>query len=375
MPNRLGTQWEMMACHVKLIGRCGSENPYSQSCARIFYGPLLLKFFRQRTFEENRFKMSRHFGKAFFLLFIGYWGGLTLSAQQTKAAVPPAAGLSPEKAVASAEQGHCRENISALKRAMAAQVPAATRKQAGVVGVRCALAIDDRDAALEFIRLLNKQFARDADVLFVVVHAYSDLSTRTAQDLGRTAPQSLAAHKLNAEALEEQGKWEPALLEYEEMIRKEPGARGTHFLLGRLLLSRPDAGPDATQRAKQEFLKELQIDPTNSGAEYILGELARREENWDEATSRFSAAAKLNPNFAEAYLGWGVSLIGSKSYQQAIAPLRIAERLTPQNPDIHQALGTALVRSGQKEEANKEFAIHRSLSSTAPNAPNPEKPE
>jgi tetratricopeptide (TPR) repeat protein len=254
---------------------------------------------------------------------------------------------------------------------MAGQAPAATRKQAGVVGVRCSLAIDDRDSALEFIRLLNKQFAQDPDVLFVVVHAYSDLSTRTAQDLGRTAPQSLAAHKLNAEALEMQGKWEPAQLEYEEMIRKEPGARGSHFLLGRLLLSRPDAAPDAAERAKQEFLKELQIDPSNSGAEYILGELARRGENWDEAIPRFSEAAKLDPNFSEAYLGWGVCLIATKRYQEAIPPLRVAERLAPGNPDIHHALATALSRSGHKEEADKEFAIHRSLSS----APGPERPE
>jgi tetratricopeptide (TPR) repeat protein len=313
---------------------------------------------------------------SFFLVFIGYlWAGVTLSAQQAKTTAADGAAVSPEKAVILAEQGHCRENIPALKRAMGAQVPAATRKQAGAIGVRCALAVDDRDAALEFIRLLNKQFARDPDVLFIIVHAYSDLSTRTAQDLGRTAPQSLAAHKLNAEALEEQGKWQPAQLEYEEMIRKDPNARGTHFLLGRSLLSQPDAGPDATARAKQEFQKELQIDPTNSGAEYILGELARREENWEEAIARFSQAAKLNPNFAEAYLGWGVSLIGDKQYQQAIHPLRIAERLTPRNPDIHQALGTALVRSGQKEEANKEFAIHRSLSSAASTTPNSEKPE
>lgn len=313
---------------------------------------------------------------SFFLVFIGYlWAGVTLSAQQAKTTAADGAAVSPEKAVILAEQGHCRENISALKRAMGAQVPAATRKQAGAIGVRCALAVDDRDAALEFIRLLNKQFARDPDVLFIIVHAYSDLSTRTAQDLGRTAPQSLAAHKLNAEALEEQGKWQPTQLEYEEMIRKDPNARGTHFLLGRSLLSQPDAGPDATARAKQEFQKELQIDPTNSGAEYILGELARREENWEEAIARFSQAAKLNPNFAEAYLGWGVSLIGDKQYQQAIHPLRIAERLTPRNPDIHQALGTALVRSGQKEEANKEFAIHRSLSSGASTTPNSEKPE
>lgn len=335
---------------------------------------LLIGFFARK---EYRFRMRRCLERtAFFLIFSGFsWFGLTVSAQVTKTVPAHGSAVPPEKAVALAEQGHCRENIFALKRAMTAQLPAATRKQAGVVGVRCALAVDDRDAALEFIRLLNKEFARDPDVLFVVVHAYSDLSTRTAQDLGRTAPQSLAAHKLNAEALEEQGKWDPAQLEYEEMIRKDPGARGTHFLLGRLLLSRPDAAPDAMQRARQEFLKELQIDPSNTDAEYILGELARREENWDEAIARFSAAAKLNPNFAEAYLGWGVSLIGNKQYQQAISPLRTAERLTPRNPDVHQALGTALVRSGQKEEANKEFAIHRSLSSPAPNAQNSEKPE
>lgn len=283
--------------------------------------------------------------------------------------------LSPDKAIALAERGRCRESIPGLKHGMTSQFPAETRKQAGVLGVRCALAVNDRDATLEFLRLLNKQFSRDPDVLFVVVHAYSDLSTRTAQELGRTAPQSIAAHKLNAEALEMQGKWEPAQLEYEEIIRKQADARGIHFLLGRLLLSRPDAGPDASARAKEEFLKELQIDPTNSGAEYVLGELARRAENWDEAIQRFSAAAKIDPGFAEAYLGWGASLIAAKKYEEAIPPLRTAERLTPANPDIHHALATALSRSGHKEEADKEFAIHRNLSSATPGSASPDKPE
>lgn len=297
-----------------------------------------------------------------------------IPAQQAKAtgAQP---GFTPDKAIALAEQGRCRESIAGLKRGMAAQFPAETRKQAGVLGVRCSLAVDDRDSSLEFLRLLNKQFPHDPDVLFVVVHAYSDLSTRTAQELGRTAPQSIAAHKLNAEALEMQGKWEPAQLEYEEIIRRQPDARGIHFLLGRVLLSRPDGGPDASARAKQEFLKELEIDPANSGAEYVLGELARRAEEWDEAIKRFSAAAKIDPNFAEAYLGWGASLIAAKKYEEAIPPLRTAERLTPANPDIHHALATALSRSGHKEEADKEFAIHRSLSSATPGSASPDKPE
>ncbi len=332
----------------------------------------LTEFFREEP-SQAQFKMYRYSGRAALVALVAgcLWLGPTILAQQAKVATAPVSALSPEKAISLAEQGRCRESISGLKRAVTSQVPPSTRKQAGVVGVRCSLAVDDRESTADFIRLLNKQFAKDPDVLFVIVHAYSDLSTRTAQDLGRSAPQSLAAHKLNAEALEMQGKWEPAQLEYEGMIQKDPGARGIHFLLGRLLLSRPDAGPDAAERAKQEFVKEIQIDPHNAGAHYILGELARRDQKWDEAISRFSEAAKLNPNFAEAYLGWGVCLVAVKRYEEAIPPLRTAERLTPGNPEVHHALATALARSGHKEEADKEFAIHRSLSS----APGAERPE
>jgi tetratricopeptide (TPR) repeat protein len=323
--------------------------------------------------------MSRHSGTlAVFLLSIGFlWSEPIILAQQAKVAATPGtgSGLSADKALALAEQGHCQESISALKRAMTGQVAAETRKRAGIVGLRCSLTLDNRDAALDFLRLLGKQFPQDPDVLFILVHAYSDLSTRTAQDLGRTAPQSIPAHKLNAEALEMQGKWEPAQLEYEGLIEKEPNAPGIHFLLGRLLLSRPDAGADAAERAKQEFLKEVEVDPNNAGAHYVLGELARRDEKWDEAISRFSQAAKLDSNFAEAYLGWGVCLVTVKRYQDAIPPLRAAERLTPGNPAIHHALATALERSGHKEEAEKEFAIHRSLDSATPMSPAPDKPQ
>jgi tetratricopeptide (TPR) repeat protein len=308
--------------------------------------------------------MYKHSGKAAaFLALVCLCSTLMIAAQESKTAARAASVLSPEKAIGLAEQGRCRESISSLKHAMAGSVAAETRKQAGVLGVRCSLAIDDRDSADEFIRLLNRQFSKDPDVLFVVIHAYSDLSTRTAQDLGRTAPDSFAAHKLNAEALEMQGKWEPAQLEYETMIKKDPNARGIHFLLGRLLLSKPDAGPEVTERAKQEFLKEIQIDPSNAGAHYILGELARRDAKCDEAMPQFAEATKLDSNFAEAYLGQGLCLVATKKYEQAISPLRSAERLMPQNPEVHNSLGTALARTGHNDEAQKEFAIHEALRS------------
>jgi len=311
---------------------------------------------------EIHFQMCRRLAKAAVILaLLGcFWHGSILLAQQSPA---PSARpvLTPEQAISLAEQGRCGESISALKHALTATIPAEVRKQAGVLGIRCSLAMDDRDSTDEFIRLLTRQFRKDPDVLFVIVHAYSDLSTRTAQDLGRTAPQSIAAHKLNAEALEMQGKWEPAQLEYEAIIQKDPNARGIHFLLGRLILSRPDAGPEAAERARQEFLKEITIDPTNAGAHYVLGELARRDGKCEEAIPQFSEAIKFNPNFAEAYLGKGLCLVSLQKYEEAVPPLRRAEGLTPGNPEIHHTLATALQRSGHKEEAEKEFSIHRSL--------------
>jgi len=144
--------------------------------------------------------------------------------------------------------------------------------------------------------------------------------------------------------------------------------------LGRLLLSRPDPDGKLTQRAKEAFQKEVEIDPNNAPAHYILGQLAGRANDWDEAIAQFTTTVKLDPNFAEAYVGLGLALISVKHYEEAVAPLKKAEALTPGNPSIHYGLATAYSRLGQKEDADKEFAIHRQLTETKPaseRSPNP----
>ena len=58
-------------------------------------------------------------------------------------------------------------------------------------------------------------------------------------------------------------------------------------------------------------------------------------------------------------LGWGYCLVNLKKYEDAIPPLRTAERLMPANPEVHHSLGTALERcTDARMEAQKEFAIH-----------------
>jgi tetratricopeptide (TPR) repeat protein len=309
------------------------------------------------------------FLSSFLLLFV--LGNLRAQAPPQQSAAHTGNAVSAEKALELAQKGRCKEAVPALKRVLSSQASADTRKSAGGEGLRCALAIDDRDSTTEIARLMYKQFNDDPDVLFMLVHAYSDLSTRAAQDLGRKAPQSLAAHKLNVEALEMQGKWDEAEHEYEIIIQKNPGTPGFHFLLGRLLLSRPDPDGKLAQRAKDEFQKEIDIDPKNAPAHYILGELAGRAGNWDDAIGHFTEATKLDPNFAEAYVGLGLALISVKRYEEAIPALKKSEALTPGNPSIHYGLATAYSRLGQKEEADKEFAIHRQLTESKPASERP----
>lgn len=230
-----------------------------------------------------------------------------------------------------------------------------------MLGVRCAMAMDDRGGATEFLQLLQQNFPRDPDVLYVVVHAYSDLSTRAAQDLSRFAPRSVPALELNAEALEIQGKWDDAQKEYEQILQQDPKRKGIHYRMGRVLLSNPKAGANAAEQAKAEFEKELEIDPNNAGAYYVLGEMAKQDSRWEEAAAHFSKAAQLDAGFGDAFLGWGFCLVNERKYEDAIAPLERAVRLQPGNPSAHYNLAVALSRSGKKEEAEKEYAIQRQL--------------
>ncbi|HEY2822304.1 MAG TPA: tetratricopeptide repeat protein [Candidatus Acidoferrum sp.] len=278
-----------------------------------------------------------------------------------------ASALTADKAIALAQQGHCKEALPTLRRVVANPAgPLESRRTAGIAGLRCSMTLDSVDSTLDFVKLLEHQFPSDPDILFVLVHTYSDLSSRIAQQLGRNAPNSVPAHKLNAEALEMQGRWDEAQREYEEILAKNPDEPSIHYLLGRLLLSKPQGDAAAVQQAKEQFQKELQIDSNNAGAEYILGEMARQGGQCDEAVPFFTQAAKLDPTFGDAFMGWGFCLVTLKKYEDAIAPLQMATRLEEGNPSAHYNLAVAFSRTGKRDEAAKEFAIHRKLTANRP---------
>lgn len=268
------------------------------------------------------------------------------------------------KLTQAANSGHCTDALPALRRLVPTVTDKELKANAATAMLRCALDADDRNTALEALQVMNKDLANRPEILYLMIHAFSDLGERASMDLARTAPDSVAAHELNAESLESQGKWDQAQKEYETVLQKAPETPGIHFRLGRLLLSKPEATPAEMEQAKSDMLAELKVDPNNAGAEYVLGEMARQANDFPEAIQHFTRAAKLDANFADAYLGLGSSLLAERKFAEAIEPLEMAVKLEPGNPTAHYQLGTAYIRTGRKQDADREFALHQRLAET-----------
>jgi tetratricopeptide (TPR) repeat protein len=302
-----------------------------------------------------------------YLLCLGFVtvvaGSIGVAQSVGKAA--PDISVTAEKATKLAEDGHCGDALPTLRRSLGHVKDKELRRKVSVDGARCAMTLHQSDAALAFLTVLQREFPDDPDALYVAVHAYSDLSTEASQALARNASSSFQAHELLAESYEMQGKWGEAEKEYRGIVAQNPRMPGIHFLLGRLMLSKPDPDAKAAEDAKKEFQAELEIDPSNAGAEYVLGELARQGGQWPEAIEHFAHASKLDAGFGDAFLGLGVSLISAKRFSEAIPPLETAVKLEPKNPGAHYNLAQAYNRAGRKQDADREFAVHRQMTEKA----------
>jgi tetratricopeptide (TPR) repeat protein len=270
-------------------------------------------------------------------------------------------------AAALAESGQCREAIPMLKKDLAGMSNADLKRAAGLAAVRCAVSGGNPQDAVDFIRILHRDFPKDPEVLYQAVHLYSDLSLRASQDLLMNAPASYQVRLLNAEALETQERWNEAAAEYRAILSQNPSLPGVHYRLGRLLLSLPESmtGPATRDEAKTQFEEELKLNPRNAGAEYVLGELARQSRDYSAAIEHFSKAASLNPGFADNFIGLGRALIADRKFSDAVAPLEQAVRLQPENPAAHYHLAIVYSRTGRKEQADKATTAFHETSARA----------
>ena len=225
---------------------------------------------------------------------------------------------------------------------------------------QCSMSLNQVSAALEDLGRLNRDFPHDPQVLYVTAHYCSQLASGASQELADKAPTSYQAQELDAESYEAHGKWDDAMAEYKKILEQYPGLPGIHYRLGRIILSMPST-PTTPDDARKEFEAELKIDPNNAAAEFMLGDLARQLQQWDDAVAHFSRASTLDVGFLEAYLGLGMALNAEGKYADAVAPLLKYVKGQPDDPAGHYQLAMAYARTGHRDEANREMARQREL--------------
>src|ERR1700733_11274437 len=162
------------------------------------------------------------------------------------AAAPSAGGA--EHAAALAESGHCAEVLPSLTRTAPHLTDRELQKRVGLDGVRCATLLQQQDSLLDLLRVLNQHFPHDPEVLYVTVHAYSDLSSNAARELEQTAPTSIPGLEMDAEANEVQSKWDQAEKDYRKILDENPRYPGFTFAWRGCCF--PGPIPDPTSRTR-----------------------------------------------------------------------------------------------------------------------------
>lgn len=267
---------------------------------------------------------------------------------------------SAQQAIKLVESGRCKEALPALKQALPHLIDKQLKYHAAMALARCAMGLGDDQTAVDTLFLLRRQFPGDPEVLYIATHYLSQLGERMSQELETKAPASFQARKLQAESLESQGKYDEAGAIYRKILEENPHTPGIHYRLGQILLAK--AGPSgSTAEAKVEFQKETEVDPMNAAAEFVLGELARRNSQWDEAISHFTRASKLDVGFSEAYLALGMSLTSSGKFVESIAPLERYTAMQPDDPAGHYQLALAYSRTGNRQGSSKQIALQKEM--------------
>ncbi len=284
-----------------------------------------------------------------------FWTGAGLAAADQSPA---------ERGAELAEQGKCTEAMALIHQALEQDTQTLDRdlkRRMGAAGVRCAMMLNHQGAATTLLAWLEQEFPHDPEILFMAAHVYSDLAARSSQELLDAAPNSPLVVEINAEKFEKMGDWHKAIAEYRVLLAREPQMPGIHYRIGQIILTLP-ATATSNDEARKEFEQELKVYPQNSGAEYFLGELARKGGHLPQAIEHYRTATKLNAGLPEPFFGLGRCLLDSDRAADAVEPLETAERMAPGNPTIHFTLAHAYQELGRKEDAAREFALQKSTS-------------
>jgi len=221
--------------------------------------------------------------------------------------------------------------------------------QAAIPMLKKATAADPRNLAFRLALahscLWSKQYQ-------CVLDEYHEILTLNAE--------SAEADMLAGEALDEMKDNAGAVQQFRAAVKADPREPGVHFGLGYLLWKLMQY-----EEAAHEFEAELTNNPQHAQSLAYWADSDVRLNHPEAAGPLLDKAIKLDEKIGLAHLDRGILLADAGRKDDALREYKIAERLTPNDQNIHYRLGRFYQALGQKDEAKAEFDKTRSLQKAA----------
>jgi tetratricopeptide (TPR) repeat protein len=212
---------------------------------------------------------------------------------------------------------------------------------------------------------------QDVDLLYLLGHAYERLGKQEAARLEKVTSDSSRKEQFLAESYAASNEWPSAVIHFQNALAAMPNRSGLHVELGEVLLR---AGKVA--QARQEFERELQLDPRNLRALVRHGETELIQENVEGALADWTRAIAVDQAQVERVLGLRETGFGDSGNEHLPAVIREKIKHLPgalENTNTgaaHLALAFLAAQSGNSFRASAE---NDSASSTQTEASSSER--
>ncbi|HXM24263.1 MAG TPA: tetratricopeptide repeat protein [Terriglobales bacterium] len=231
------------------------------------------------------------------------------------------------------------------------------------------------------------------------VYNRSDLATKAIEEYRLAIDADPTSEYLTsglAELYAKTGRIRDAVLEAQDILKKDPNNLEAHKLLGRIYLRslgdvQSGSGSDSVLKlAIEQYQEIIKIEPDNVDNHLLLGRLYRLNNDLQKAESEFKMAVKLQPDSEEAvttlaylyneegdtaraaealssvpdatrsaklYSALGYTYEQRKEYKKAVGAYRKAIELDRDNLDAIRGLAQNLLNDGQTDAALEQYKI------------------
>jgi tetratricopeptide (TPR) repeat protein len=146
------------------------------------------------------------------------------------------------------------------------------------------------------------------------------------------------------------GVYENALIEFQEILKKEPEYALAHEGMGQVFFLKGNL-----PEAEKHFQEAIKIDPKLWRAHDFLGIIYDFKKNHALAVQEYNAAITLNPTYGPLYNNLGTSYLMVGDFERAIDSFNKALQMKFAQKRLYNNLGLALCRAGRYSEALKAF--------------------